>query len=552
MRTVLTFTSILLIAYGCANLGGGRIDGRDLALKSTGAAVDGGGWKLDESGYLGTYLRLDRPATVSVNVRASGDAATLGVSAADLRQTFPVESASTDCDARFPLSAGTHFLHIECRGTVVVRSVSVRGAQVMNEHTDANALAAADSYVEHFRKGPARVTLTGVEPGTSVHVKLRRHAFNFGTNATGTRNQYLIENPPPESDAARWQAFVNAHFNCLVPSNAGKWAYNEPSPGQIDMEYVDEILAYAEKHGLRARMHAMLWDTPQQPQWVRDLMTRADTGDADAKRELRAAIDRRIDYYVKQRASRYVELDVLNESVHHARYNRIFGGEGIASIFKRVHDAAPDPKRFLNEFNVMQWSRGAGSQVDDPYANWYRRHVEEINRAGGDEPAVTGIGVQYYVGTNERVKKRWPHSAARIQQVMQNLAGTGCSISLTEYATQGATPEESARILDETMRMMFGTPQANTFMIWGFWAGAVTPKDVSTALVDKDWNLTPAGHAYERLMAKWNTDETLTVANDATITFTGFFGDYDVTIGDDDRHATFELRKGQTDYTIDR
>jgi hypothetical protein len=226
--------------------------------------------------------------------------------------------------------------------------------------------------------------------------------------------------------------------------------------------------------------------------------------------------------------------------------------KGVAEIFNEVARVAASrriaPRLYLNEFNVLQWSHAPGAVrgSSDPCANWYRRHVEELRDAGG---AIGGVGVQYYCSMLPRARRLSPHSPKKIHPVMQNLSVTGLPISLTEYATQHATPEEAATILDETMRLVFGTPQATTFMIWGFWAGAVAAKDVSTALVDKDWNLTPAGHAYERLMSRWNTDEALVVGHDGAVRFTGFFGDYEL-LFDDGRRAHLTLEKGRSDYTV--
>jgi hypothetical protein len=49
-------------------------------------------------------------------------------------------------------------------------------------------------------------------------------------------------------------------------------------------------------------------------------------------------------------------------------------------------------------------------------------------------------------------------------------------------------------------------------------------------------------------MAKWTTDEQLTVAPDGTVEFTGYFGDYDVTI--DGKTVPLTLRDGVKDYTL--
>ena len=58
----------------------------------------------------------------------------------------------------------------------------------------------------------------------------------------------------------------------IVPSNAGKWVFHEPSPGQVSMDYADAIMRFAKQHNLRGRMHNLIWDHPQQPAWVFELL----------------------------------------------------------------------------------------------------------------------------------------------------------------------------------------------------------------------------------------------------------------------------------------
>ena len=177
-------------------------------------------------------------------------------------------------------------------------------------------------------------------PGAAVHVKLIRHAFNFGGTIHGENNlKLLAPDAPPDSDAAKFQKFVNSHFNLVVASNGGKWLYNEKERDVVTMDFVDACLAYAKAHGMRAREHALLWDSAaQQPAWVNKLIeTALNDKDPDAaaaaRKDLRQAISKRIEYYVRDRAANYIELDALNEAFHQPRYWKIFGAEGLALLY---------------------------------------------------------------------------------------------------------------------------------------------------------------------------------------------------------------------------
>jgi GH35 family endo-1,4-beta-xylanase len=537
------------------------LDGVHLAVRSTGQAR-GSGWGLDEDGYVGTYLRLEAPAAVTIAVRARGVGGTcrpfMAVGVGDSRVGFEI-GPERDYPETFNLPAGTHFLRVDfrkgtCGGELVVGGISVWGAALANEASDENALAAADTYIASFRRGRARLRIDGAAPGTPVHVHLNRHAFHFGANIPGTSNKYLVENAPADSEAGRYQKFFLSHFNTVVPSNAGKWLYNEAVRNFVTMDYVDLILRWAARHGLYTRMHTLLYDNDQQPLWVLDLLAAASAGDVGAKEDLVRAIARRIRYYVRDRGEMYQELDVINESLHHPRYLTLLGPADVRDVFNQVARSSRDVggavHGFTNEYNVLQssraleWNGGGREGAPDPFANWYRRHVETLRDAGAD---VGGIGVQYYADARPGIES--PHSPARIYEVLQNLTATGVPVTLTEFGVQkGASAADAARVLDDTMRLVFGTPGANGFVMFGFWAGAIWDSAAEGVLVDKDWKLTEAGKRYEGLMTAWTTDVSSVVGPDGTVELTGFYGDYAVEVGG--KTLSFWLVKGQSEYAL--
>jgi len=403
----------LLCVVGCAHDRVQTIHGKDLAFKSDRCA--------------GTFIQLDEPGDITISLNASARA----------RIVINDSKVESQQQQHFSLPAGTHFVRIEFANSAdSAGDVSISGARVCNELNDANALAASETYIKNYRTGNVVVRLPDVAPGTEVQAKLVMKEFNFGTNAPGTENKYLIDNPAPDSDAAKFQKFVLDHFNMLVPSNAGKWAFHEPTQGgPMSMDYADAIMRFAKQHGLRGRMHNLIWDHPQQPAWVLELLRAAENGDGNAKKKLRAAISNRITYYVRDRAINYSELDVLNESLHEYGYYKVFGAQGIADIYRECEQAAkeagvnPVPLLMTNEFNVLQWSRPYPFKdgAFDPYANWYRAHVEELLAAGAP---VTGIGIQYNVDSRPEALEKCPHSAARIFAALQNLSVPGLPLTL--------------------------------------------------------------------------------------------------------------------------
>jgi endo-1,4-beta-xylanase len=555
--------------------------GSSLSHRSSGSGS--GNWTLSENGYVGTYFSLDTPGSVTFTVNASGStndalAPHMNLVVADTKVSFDVTSSFNDYQHTFDLPAGTYFVRTEFNNDVptanrqlTIGSLTVSGASVSNttntSTNNANALAAADTYIEHFRKGPANVELLGTAPGSAVNVRMVRNAFNFGTMVQGfDANVFLAPVTPGDttSTAARYQNFVKEHFNILVPSNMGKWAHTEPTQGNLTMQNVDTILSYAEANNINVRMHNLIWGT-QQPDWVNNLITQAGNSNpaisGPAKTQLMAAIEDRIAYYVGDgdtdtndgdRAKKYLEIDVLNEALRDdandttdpPTYWEIFGAEGVAQIYKKVKDAAEaagsNARLYTNEYNIFQYSNPNGGGPD-PYANWYRRNVEEINNAGYGE-VVTGIGIQAITPVSQ-------HSPARINQVMHNMAVTGLPVTLTEFSTDAATPALAAQMYNENLRMLFGSPEATSFLIWEAWPSPSATPDGITTIVDSNWNLTQAGQALVDLLDSWTTNiDGLTVGQDGTIDFTGFYGEYEITVGG--KTFLLDLTKGTTDYSI--
>jgi GH35 family endo-1,4-beta-xylanase/subtilisin family serine protease/subtilisin-like proprotein convertase family protein len=531
------------------------VGGSSLALNSgsTRLAIA----QLDDNGYVGTYITLAAPGDVTVTANAWGtpDGGVnphMNIVIADMSANFDVSSGFHNYAHTFSLPAGTYFVRTEFTndgGTaraLTIATLNVSGATTLNDNSNANALSAADTYVENFRKGLAEVTLVGAVPGTEVEVQLKRHAFNFGANLPGTSLAGVTNG---RLDNPQFTDFFKAHFNMVVPSNAGKWDSQEGGsiqPAMPNLGATNAILDFAEANNMRARMHNMIWGN-QQPGWVNSLIALAVSGDPTALNDLNNAIDNRIDYYVRDQAERYLELDVYNESVHTGvnnfnSYWTIYGAPGIADIFdevaQAVADAGSEAKLYVNEYNILQ-------NGFDSYGNWYREHIEDIQNADGNpnDGPISGIGMQYYAVNG--------HAASYMQQVLQNLSVTGLPLSLTEFGVQGSVTNEAvaSQIVTEALRMIFGTPDAQTFMYWGFWEGARDANlQGASELVDVNWNLTTVGNAWLGLMNSWDTNETLVVGANGKIDFRGFYGDYELTIGGNSYDLSLE--KGMTQYSI--
>ncbi|MCA9239273.1 MAG: endo-1,4-beta-xylanase, partial [Planctomycetales bacterium] len=544
------------------------ISGSSLSHRSTGTAI-GLARRLDENGYVGTYFSLDQAGSIYIQVSAlgaTGDSTPprMGIAIADRLVEFDVSPGANLYSTNFELPAGTYFVRTQFSNadarigrSLTVNSLSIQNASSISNESlnnravnEANALAAADTYIEHFRQGGATLSLAGAAEGDAVEVRMLRNEFNFGTYVTGfNANSWVGQLAPGEtaSDRARYQDFVKQYFNMLVPSNMGKWQPTENSQGAPTMSNVDAIIGFTEANNMSFRQHNLAWGH-QQPAWVNNLIDDALAGDSQARANLRQAVIDRITYYVGDgdtdqndgdRARSYEELDVVNEILREMTYYNIFGADGIAEFYKLAQDvveaAGADTLLYTNEYNVFNFASDPFIGASDDYANWYREHVETLNNAGYGR-VVTGIGIQAQTNPapDGSPTSGHNHNAARMNQVLQNMAITGLPVTLTEFSVPTeafgvvTSPERAAEVYNETLRMMYGAPNARSMLIWEEWPPNATN---DTTIVDANWNLTLAGQAFVELMEQWTTPaQSLTVDSDGIIQFNGYYGQYEVVI----------------------
>jgi GH35 family endo-1,4-beta-xylanase len=556
---------LLACLAGPVAVGQTTLPGVALSMRSLNSAA------LTENGYVGTYIDVANDGDdVTISVNASGTPyggidPHMNIVLADYSTGWDVGSASNDYSHTFTdLPAGKYFLRTEFNNNTEhssreldVNSLTVTGATLSNTNNstinNANALAAADTYINNFRKGNVSVSLPGLSPGTPVEVSLKNHAFNFGTAVAGNNGSTLMApNPSPGSDAYKYQDALKNLFNALVPENAGKWQQDENTRDVQSSPQLDRIVAFADANDKRLRMHNLIWGN-QQPGWVNTMLNNPNGTDAvtglSNKQALRDEISERIDYYVgdgvgDDPANHYSELDVYNESYHTTQYWNIYHADGVADIYNEVADAVQnagaDVHLYTNEYNVLQ-------DGGDQYGNWYKQNIESILAEGG---AVSGIGVQSYennsIGTGNS-----SHYPARQMQTLQNLSVLGMPITLTEFGVKDPTSSSDATtMLDDAVRLVFGTPNATGFFMWGFWRGDIYRG--AAALYDANWNLTEAGQRWIDLQNEWDTQFTgenaLLVGPDGKINFDGFWGDYDLTINGET--YDLDLLKGTTDYLL--
>ena len=210
---------------------------------------------------------------------------------------------------------------------------------------------------------------------------------------------------------------VNRHFNSITAENAMKYLSTEPSEGKFDFTEADKIMAFAEKHGKEVRGHCLIWDHPTQ---TADWMFQ----DKDGKPASRELMLERMKNHIHTVVSRYkgkiYAWDVVNEPIdtstndqlRHSKWYELIGPDYIEKAFIFAHEADPDAKLFINEFNTFE-----------PAKN--KAYFLLIKSLIDKKIPIHGIGLQMHI------KMQYP-SVSMIEQAVMNLGVFNIDLHITE------------------------------------------------------------------------------------------------------------------------
>jgi GH35 family endo-1,4-beta-xylanase len=574
-RAIVVLVLVILLAHRTS---AATLDGNALAYRSTGSS-SGSAWILDRDGYLGTYVTLAAPGSVTIDVNASGTASGgvaphMSLVVADSKSGFNVASGNHDYSTTYSLPAGTFFVRTQFDNDLAltprqikINSVSVTGGTLANNASSANALAASDTYIANYRRGQVSVDLAalGLPAGTPVTVSMKRLAFNWGNavpgDSTSTVNAYMGTDGTAQQ--TNYQAKLLQNFNAVSEENAGKWANTEATRNQPTMGGVDTILNFAQSHGMYARLHNEIWDeTDGNPSWGNTLLSNAGMGSSSAQTDLQKAITSRTNYYIAPTASQVGEVDVYNESYEgeccygKSSFWKVYGASGVAGIYHEAQLAAPGVKLGTNGSNALIYPGGDGAA--------YFPHIEELEQAAitaGYGNVLGSIGTEHYPWSISM------HNPSDILKAMQTLAITGLPQSITEFGIpSGVSQPDAATILGDVMRLEFGNPSGTGMFMWGFhsengggnlWAPSAALFSVNTNNWNS-WAITPAGKVWQDLLGiqdwdgntsnGWNTQLTANTDSGGKISFNGYYGDYTLTAAGKTYGLT--LTKGTSNYAI--
>jgi len=389
--------------------------------------------------------------------------------------------------------------------------------------------------IEDLRKARLRIQVVDQRgapvPGAAVHIRMKRHAFGFGTalsmgrmlGATADDDKYRDKIFNLNGDGKTW--------SMIVFENAMKWPNWESSSSDGTKEQVVTTVKALRDAGMLVRGHNLVWPSWQylppdiqanhNPDYVRNRITEhipEEAGYPGLKGQI-------------------AEWDVLNEPAHLPDLKNLFGGEQIyADWFKLAAQADPDAKLYINEYSIIS---NGGKDVAMQTA--YRGVVERLLANGG---RIDGIGMQGHLGSTLTAPET-------IYRILNDFSGYGAAISITEFDAQGADEEIFGDYMRDLLIICFSHPRVENFVMWGFWDGSHWHQDAP--LFRRDWTLKPSGQAFlQTVFSDWWTDVSAVSDQQGAAEVRGCLGDYevDVTFEGETKTRAFSLSKDGLVHTV--
>jgi endo-1,4-beta-xylanase len=395
-------------------------------------------------------------------------------------------------------------------------------------------LKIAATRIESIRQAPLQIEVVDAKGnpvrGAAVRVEQRRHSFLFGCNVFSL---YTHTNEQHQLYASRFSELFNY---ATLPFYWGRY---EPTPGDTRAAHdLNKRLAqWCKAYHIETKGHPLIWHEVY-PKWG--------PMDPDPARD---AMRARIAAIVPEFKSDVHRWDVVNEATVARNFTN-----GIAAWIVR-----DTPAKMVT--TALQWAHEADPDAELVYNDWYLEpeHVQLIEQLIKNNAPFHVIGLQSHMH-----QKEWP--LEKVWDKCETYSKFGKPLHFTEVTvlsgTNGwqlprpwpTTPEGERRQADYVEKLytlLFSHPAVQAITWWdlqdGGWQGA------PAGLIRAD--LTPKP-AYERLLKlirqTWWTRQSLTSNEKGQCAFTGFLGDYEVTVQSGNRSAVVqkELEKDTTRWTI--
>lgn len=396
------------------------------------------------------------------------------------------------------------------------------------QQTEARMMKQADENIEKYRKGDVSVQFKTRDGKTiknaRVEIKQKSHDFLFGCIIFD-----LIRNENTYKEELFKSRFKNIFNLAVFPFY---WPGYESRQGFTNWEDMLRTIEWCKANGITTKGHPLVWATQSgTPQWLTEY-TVAETEELLKTRVINITSGFRDK----------IELwDVVNEPVNvktwkHKMQN--FNDENdwgvtdtisliadyVENALKWAHKGNPEATLLINEYRTLA-DKEVRKRYDDLLTELKKRNVP-----------LGGMGIQ-----GHEPRQEW-FSPVEVWKTFDQYQRFGYPIHITEFHPQSSgvpitggwrtgawTPEAQTEFTEQFVKLCFGHPAVASINWWGF-----SDRNIwlpGGGLVDEEYNPKPVYVMLDKLINQtWKTNTTLQTDVQGSISFRGFFGEYDITL----------------------
>ena len=217
---------------------------------------------------------------------------------------------------------------------------------------------------------------------------------------------------------------AGTQFDMVTPGNEMKWDTVEPARGTFNFGPGDQIVAFAQSHGMRIRGHNLVWHS-QLAGWVTGL----------PQNQVQAAMQNHVTTEVTHYKGKLYAWDVVNEpfeengSLRADVFFQAMGSGYIATALRAARAADPTAKLYLNDFNI----EGLGTK-----SNAMFNLVQSLIAQG---VPIDGVGFESHFILGQ--------VPSTLQANMQRFADLGLDVAITELDDRIQLPATSTALAQQ-------------------------------------------------------------------------------------------------------
>lgn len=291
---------------------------------------------------------------------------------------------------------------------------------------------------------------------------------------------------------ATYKTVLGREFDLLVAENVMKMDVTHPNIDTFDFSQSDELVSFAKQHAMQIEGANLIWSN-QVPAWI----TSGGYNRAELLGIMKDYIMNVVGHYKGQIQSWVVvneplDTDELNrESV----WERVIGPQYIDYAFRWAHEADPQAKLYINEFDT---------ELTNEKSNSYYTLVQSLLKR---KVPINGVGFEGHLD----VAIQYPY--AQLVGNMKRFANLGLQIQITEadiklQNSPDPLPEklkQQAKLYVDIIHACQDIKQCSGVTIWGFtdrysWIPNFTHHPDQPLIFDAQYQPKPAYNAIKEAL----------------------------------------------------